>query len=271
MQAIASLGLVEARTLRPVAATGLPACACAAADCGHLPTWKAAELDHVFVSPALAGQVQAVRRAAGRWSRTASPTTCRSCSTSRSPTERTPHAWDEEAFAAEIGRRHGPAARGVVERLVAWADERERTLGDADGIRWRALTRFPTNGITAEPELWFPLDFNLAPRTNQPTFSIKVAGEVVMQFGGMRHPPFDTEDGRRPLLDALNRMTGVKLPRWQVRTWPRFPLAVLEDEANLAAFVAVLDRIVTESRPGPARHAASAPAPPGRLSGRAQF
>ena len=44
-------------------------------------------------------------------------------------------------------------------------------------------------------------------------------------------------------------MSGVKLPRWLVRTWPRFPLIVLEDDANLVAFVAVLDRIVTESRP----------------------
>lgn len=248
MAAIASLGLVEARSLRPVDVAGLPACGCAAVACGHLPTWKAAELDHVFLSPALAGQVEAVR---------VLPELVDSGLSDHIPivldlaltTERTPHAWDEEAVAREVGRRHGPAARRVVERLVAWADERERTLGDADGVRWRSLTRFPTNGITAEPELWFPLDFNLAPRANQPTFSIKASGEVVMQFGAMRHPPFGTEEGRRPLLDALNRMTGVQLPRWQVRTWPRFPLAVLEDDANLAVFVEVLDRIVIQSRP----------------------
>lgn len=248
MAAIASLGLVEARTLLLADPTGLPPCACAADGCGHLPTWKGAELDHVFVSPALAGQVTAVR---------VLPDAVEEGLSDHVPivldlaltAERTPHAWDEEAFAAEIGRRHGAAAQRVVERLVAWADERERTLGDADGVRWRALTRFPNNGVTAEPELWFPLDFNLVPRANQPTFSIKAAGEVVMQFGGMRHPPFDTEEGRRPLLDALNRMTDVELPRWQVRTWPRFPLAVLEDDANLARFAQVLDRIATESRP----------------------
>jgi endonuclease/exonuclease/phosphatase family metal-dependent hydrolase len=246
--ALGSLGLVEARSLAPVENAGLPPCACTADGCGHLPTWKSAELDHVFLSPALASQVTAMAVAPDLVTDGLSdhvPLVLDLALTA----EHTPHAWDEEAFAAEIGRRHGRVAREVVERLVAWADERERLLGEADGVRWRALTRFPTNGVTAEPELWFPLDFNLAPRMNQPTFSIKASGEVVMQFGGMRHPPFDTEDGRRPLLDALNAMTGVDLPRWQVRTWPRFPLAVLEDETNLARFVAVLDRIVTESRP----------------------
>ena len=108
MQAIASLGLVEARSLRPVAATGLPACACAMADCGHLPTWKAAELDHVFVSPAFAGQVQAVA---------VLPELVENGLSDHVPIvldlaltdERTAHPWDEEAFAREIGRRHGPA------------------------------------------------------------------------------------------------------------------------------------------------------------------
>ena len=46
--------------------------------------------------------------------------------------ELTPHAWDEESFAVEIGRRHGPAARGVVEALVNWAEQKEREL---DGRR----------------------------------------------------------------------------------------------------------------------------------------
>jgi len=251
LSALGSLGLVEAKSVSPTAAPGVAGCACRSeTGCDHIPTWGAAELDHVFVSPALAGQVTGLR---------AAPEVVELGLSDHVPlildlalsTERTPHAWDEEAFGVEIGRRHGPAAREVVERLVAWADERERTLGDVDGVRWRALTRFPTNGVTAEPELWFPLDFNMAPRANQPMFSIKAAGEVVLQFGGMKHPPFDTEAGRLPLIDALDRMDGVQLPRWQVRTWPRFPLAVLQDEANLVRFVEVLDRIVTESRPAP--------------------
>ena len=74
-------------------------------------TWGRAELDHLFVSPVARRPGDGAVRRRARPSRPACRTTCRSCSTSRSPTERTPHAWDEESFAEEIGRRHGSAAR----------------------------------------------------------------------------------------------------------------------------------------------------------------
>ena len=70
--------------------------------------------------------------------------------------ERTPHVWDEESFAEEIGRRHGAGARDVIEKLVNWADQKERELADAAGARLKTLTRFPTNGVTTEPEMWWP-------------------------------------------------------------------------------------------------------------------
>ena len=168
--------------------------------------------------------------------------------------ERTPHTWDEESFAEEIGRRHGPAARDVVDKLVTWADQKERELATATGVRTKTLTRFPTNGSTTEPELWFQVDLELEPKGVQSTISIKASGEVVVQFGNMRHPPFDTDEARDELRLALNEMEGVDIPASQLRYWPKFPISVLEEPANLARLVAVLDRIAMES------HAAS-PAP----------
>ncbi len=37
------------------------------------------------------------------------------------------------------------------------------------------------------------------------------------------------------------------IPANQLRYWPRFPLSVLQQPANLARLVAVLDRLATES------------------------
>ncbi len=253
LDVIRSLGLVEAKDAAPGERPRTPAgtCGCKATeDCDHVLTWKAAELDHVFLSPGLADQVVAI---------SARPDLVEAGLSDHVPLvldleltpERTAHTWDEEAFAVEIGRRHGAAARRVVERLVAWADDRERRMGEAEGVRTKALTRFPMNGETTEPELWFPLDFNLAPSSSQPTFSIRAKGDVILQFGRMGNPPFDTPDGRRPLRRALNAIPGVDIPRWKLNGWPSFPLAALEDREALAAFVAVLDTIVTESRPRP--------------------
>ncbi|MEO7119039.1 MAG: hypothetical protein ABIZ34_08725, partial [Candidatus Limnocylindrales bacterium] len=109
------------------------------------------------------------------------------------------------------------------------------------------LTRFPTNGTTTEPELWFQVDLDLEPKGVQNTISIKASGDVVVHFGNMRHPPFDALAERHVLRRALNQMDGVHIPSGQVWYWPRFPLSVLEDPANLTKLVAVLDRLATES------------------------
>ncbi len=63
----------------------------------------------------------------------------------------------------------------------------------------------------------------------------------------MRHPPFDTPAAREELRCSLNEMEGVDIPANQLRYWPRFPLSVLQQPANLARLVAVLDRLATES------------------------
>jgi len=245
--AIRSLGLVEAKTLVADPPASASDCACGdGGACGHIATWGKVELDHLFVSPSLAGQVTAVTLDRSAVEAGLSDHAAIVLDVALSP-ELTPHAWDEEAFAEEIGHRHGAAAREVVEKLVSWADQKERELSTATGVTAKVLTRFPTNGVTTEPELMFPVDLNLEPRASQPTISIHADGQVVVWFGGMHCPPFDTDTARDDLRRALNEMTGVHLHGRQASGWPRFPIAVLEDPVNLARLLAVLDRIATES------------------------
>ena len=252
LAAIRSLGLVEAKTIVSEPPAPSPECWCGSGgSCDHIPTWGRTELDHLFLSPALASQVTALTVDAGAVEDGLSdhvPLVLDLALT----TERTPHPWDEDSFAEEIGRRHGSAARGVIEKLVSWADQKERELAAATGVATKALTRFPTSGVTTEPELMFPVDLNLEPRGSQPTISIHADGQVVVWLGGMHQPPFDTEAGREELRQALNELDGVHVHRRQVKGWPRFPLSVLENPANLLRLVAVLDRIATESHTVPA-------------------
>jgi endonuclease/exonuclease/phosphatase family metal-dependent hydrolase len=245
--AIRSLGLVEAKAHVASPPASPPDCPCGnGGACTHLGTWANVELDHLFVSPSLAGQLTAlsVDTAAVEAGLSDHAPIVLDLALSA---ERTPQAWDEESFAEEIGRRHGPAAREVVEKLVDWAERKERELATTTGVCTRVLTRFPTNGCTAEPELMFPVDLNLEPRGSQPTISIHADGTVVVWLGAMRHPPFDTEPARHGLRRAINELDGVHLPSRQVNGWPRFALSALEDTANLLRLVAVMDRIATES------------------------
>jgi hypothetical protein len=140
------------------------------------------------------------------------------------------------------------AARDVVAKLVNWAEHKEWDLARADGVRTKTLTRFPTNGTTTEPELWFQVDLEREPKGLQYTISIRARGDVKVHFGGMRQPPFHTDATRHELRRMLNEIDGVDIPAKQIRYWPTFPLSALEDPANLSRLVAVLDRLATESR-----------------------
>lgn len=248
LAAVEALGLVEVKTL--VAAPPSPPadCACGSAgSCAHIGTWKASELDHLYVSPGLVGQVTtlAVDRSpveAGLSDHV--PLVADLALTA----ERTPHAWDPDAFAVEVGRRHGPASRRAVEALLSWAEHKERALAAAAGVTEKVLTRFPINGVTAEPELLLTLDVQTVPRASEVVCSIRAGGEVVVWLGGLKLPPFDTTESRHALRRALNLMDGVHLHRSRTNGWPRFPLAALENPQNLLAFVAVLDRITSETR-----------------------
>jgi endonuclease/exonuclease/phosphatase family metal-dependent hydrolase len=245
--AIRSLGLVEAKSLVAISPASPPDCPCGnGGTCTHLATWANVELDHLFVSPSLGGQLTALSVDTAAVEAGLSDHAPIALDLALSP-ERTPQTWDEESFAEEIGRRHGPAARDVVEKLVNWAERKERELAATMGVCTKVLTRFPTNGCTAEPELMFPVDLNLEPRGSQPTISIHADGTVVVWLGAMRLPPFDTESARHELRRAINELDGVHLPSRQVNGWPRFPISALENTANLVRFVSVLDRIASES------------------------
>lgn len=245
--AIRSLGLVEAKSLVAQPPASPLDCPCGnGRTCAHLGTWANVELDHLFVSPSLAGQLTAlsVDKAAVEAGLSDHAPMILDLALS---TERTPQTWDEESFAEEIGRRHGPGARDVIEKLVNWAERKERELASAVGVRTKTFTRFPTNGSTTEPELWFQVDLDLEPRGTQSTISVRARGDVVVQFGSMRHPPFDAEAARNQLRVALNGMKGVDIPESELSRCPSFPLAALEDPANLVHLAAALDRIATES------------------------
>lgn len=247
LAAVTSLGLVEVKSI--VAQPPEPAtdCACGkGGDCRHIGTWGKAELDHLYVSPALAPQVTALTVDAGCVEAGLSdhvPLVLDLALTA----ELTAHTWDEEAFAVEIGRRHGSAARGVVEALCSWAEQKERDLAKTAGVTAKVLTRFPTNGVTAEPELLFPVDLQTEPRGSQMTISIHADGQVVVWLGGMRHPPFDEQPGREQLRKLLNEMDGVHVHWRQASGWPRISIERFEDPPNLLRLVAVLDRIAEES------------------------
>lgn len=259
--ALRSLGLVEVTEVTENRPASRPDCPCGnGGTCRHIATWKGSELDHLYVSRALADQVTAVgvdQEAVDRGLSDHAPLVL-DLALSHEPA---PREWDEVTFAAEIGRRHGDSARQAVEDLYRWAQDKERRLREA-GIRDVELTRFPTSRGAA-PELWFQVDYRGTVPALMYTVSIRAGGEgeVVVQFQWMRQPPFDTPEGREELRRDFNTIDGIDLPAERLNGRPSFPLRVLEDPGRRERFIGILERIVDETRPvgGPLAEAEAGP------------
>ena len=214
--ALLSLGLVEAKTLAPEPPPAPADCSCGhGGTCGHIATWGNAELDHLFVSPGLAGQVTAM---------SVDPTVVGAGLSDHVPLvldlalspERTAHTWDEESFAEEIGRRHGPAAREVIEKLVNWADQKERELAATDGVRTQDAHPVPQQRLHdrtadlvpgrpgARAQRVAAHDRLASPR--RPRHPVRRHAPAALRHGGrpQRTPPGAQRDrgGRHPVLAA---------------------------------------------------------------------
>jgi hypothetical protein len=246
---LASLGLHPVGGLDTVERpTSPPNCPCGkGGSCGHIPTWKGIDLDHLFVSDGLRDQVRSLTIEPSVVERGLSDHAALvlNMELNAAPVAR---SWDAETFVAEIGARHGSEASAVVQALVEWAGQKEdaiRTTGHRD----RQITNFEIPRAI-DPTLYVGLSFFDRQFKPQWLFSIYAdTGKLGVSFQYMGQPPFDTEAGREPLRAMLNEIPGVDIPAERLKGRPRIPLAVLADRANLARFIAVLDRMVDETRP----------------------
>ncbi len=246
------LGLHPVGSLEHVARPTSPLdCPCGAGgSCGHLPTWKGIDLDHLFVSSGLRDQVRTLTVEEGVVDRGLSDHAALvlSLELSAAPVA---HSWDIDTFIGEIAARHGGEAARVVETLLNWASQKEDALRRA-GVRDRDLTDFEIPAAI-DPTMWLRIRF--FDRTRAPQWLIGIhadGGELSVGFQYMRRAPFDMEAGREPLRAMLNEIEGVDIPAERLRGRPRIPLSVLADPDALARLVGFLDRIVDETQPSAA-------------------
>ncbi len=75
--------------------------------------------------------------------------------------------------------------------------------------------------------------------------SIRARGDVMVQFGCMRHPPFDSLEARNELRVALNEMDGVDIPEAKLRYWPTLTHVPAPDSVLQRVALAHIDGATT--------------------------
>ena len=138
--------------------------------------------------------------------------------------------WDENTFMSDLEARRGAAETEVARKILRWATEKRLRIwwgkGKQDGSFFPMLEHEGT---------WHWL------------ISVWTYGRVEVQFQMMRsRPPFDAEPKRLDLLQRLNDIPNVSIPRDGITRRPSIPLSLFLDESALNQFLTTLDWIFRE-------------------------
>lgn len=149
---------------------------------------------------------------------------------------RTRPLWDEENYYTNLGERLGDAAVATTQVIVS-------------GLRGQGLQAYFGGTSTEYGSIVFRLEHD--GHTHRPLI-IYSEGTVEVRFKRiLEHAPFATRQRRQLLLDRLNAIPGVNLPIAKLDARPSFRIELLDNPANLAAFLAVWQWYTDEIRANP--------------------
>jgi len=140
--------------------------------------------------------------------------------------------WDEPSFLSELLRREGQAAVDVAKSILIWAKSNNLWLWFGKGSR---------SGSCYPMFTYKEYEFY--------TFAMWTYGSIEFQFQYIReHPIFDNIQKRKKILDKLNTIPGVSIPKDGVERRPSIYFSDLETESSLNLFFSIWEEYLNEIR-----------------------
>jgi hypothetical protein len=138
--------------------------------------------------------------------------------------------WNEPSFFGELERRQGVEVTAVARRILEGAQRRATYVWWGQG---------KTDGSFV-PTL-------IHGRTKHQLLAVWTYGvvEIYFQYSAYK-PPFDLEQKRRELLERLNSIPGVSIPKDAIARRPTIPLSTLEDEAALRLYLETYEWVIEQ-------------------------
>ena len=138
--------------------------------------------------------------------------------------------WTEPEFFKVLEAEHGSDATKVARTILQWAEKKHLRItwgrGKVEG------SFIPV--LDYKENQYFPLVVN-------------TSGRVQIQFGVLKpRPIFGDESKRIELLNRLNQIPGITLPRDSIERYPNISVKVLNDADALNKFISVFDWFFSE-------------------------
>jgi hypothetical protein len=139
--------------------------------------------------------------------------------------------WDEITFVAELETRKGAEVVTVAKKILEWAEKNEFTIDWGGG---------GSHG-----------GFQIKYR-NKSLISVKISGKVTIWFYRLHYETttFKGDEKKLILLNMLNAIDGVSIPRERITKEPGIPIEVLCNEASLKRFLEILEWVTNELKNG---------------------
>lgn len=139
--------------------------------------------------------------------------------------------WDESSLLAELVKR-SPTEAAAARRILSWAQHR------TDEVWWGRGKQYGSAVPTIHHK----------GRAHQ-LFAVWTTGTVEIYFYWYTFkPPFDSEEKRVELLNQLNAILDVPIPRDAISRKPPIPLASLADDIRLTKFLEIYDWVIDAIR-----------------------
>jgi len=137
--------------------------------------------------------------------------------------------WDEVSFFEELQRREGDDAVAVARRLLQWSQDNVTTWWGKGSQSGSFIPYFIHNELMHQ------------------IIAVYTYGSIEIYFYWYaKKPPFEADEKHIEILEKLNKIDGVNIPRDGINRRPSIKLKDLSKAGRLEQFIAVLDWIVTE-------------------------
>lgn len=130
--------------------------------------------------------------------------------------------WDEEKFFKALEENAGPKAGAIARDLLVWAKPLVAYVWYGEGEKSGSYT--PTVKVDQD---------------KVHLFVVRTDGKIRVRFSELkRKSPFQDVEIRLALLERLNKISGLTLPKESIEGNPHFSLLLLEDESSFQLFKA---------------------------------
>ena len=135
--------------------------------------------------------------------------------------------WDERLFVQAMRDQAGPDDAQTTERIFEWSKR--------NGLRvtWAR--------VSFSVRVDYGTEFSHIPFVVYCQGKDRGKVEIPFKRMSLRNPPFDNEQTRLELLQRLNEIPRINLPRDGINRYPTFPLSALHNEQHLRAFFQIIE------------------------------